>query len=193
MSEWRDAEEVALPVPDEVPEWRDIEFARTGLTLTLQRTGRRQKAQVLEYRDRPDGSRALLVIVDWPRPTIRMAWVAWDPDHMGLLYTERHVPATVEAEPQNGDAVIAGHDMLDCFHGQPVSYWPHHAVEVRVGGRWHEGGLRAHFNGPGGRSVAWVQPRFHEPEWRALVTFSRHYVWDPATIRPRSADQAEQA
>jgi hypothetical protein len=166
-----------------VPDSRDIEFARTGLTLTLQWHGRRQKAQVLEHRDRPDGSRVLLVVVDWPRPTIRMAWVVWDPDRMSLLYADRQVRATAEAEPQNGDAVIAGRGMLDCFEGKPVTYWPRRKVEVRAGGRWHEGELRCHYRGPDGRAVAWVEPRFYEPEWRAVVTFSRFYRWDPATIR----------
>ncbi|WP_345657484.1 hypothetical protein [Streptomyces siamensis] len=187
MNEWRDAEEAALPVPDQVPDWRDTEYARTGLTLTLHRAGRRQKTQVLTYRDQPDGRRALLVVLDWPRPTIRMTWVLWDPDRMSLLYSEHHVPAAAEADKQDGDVAIAGDDMLDCFDDRPVSYWPHRAVEVRVGGRWHEGGLRAHFNGPGGRSVAWVQPRFYEPAWQALISFSRYYVWDPATIRFRDA------
>ncbi|MEU9214848.1 hypothetical protein AB0D27_45200 [Streptomyces sp. NPDC048415] len=86
-------------------------------------------------------------------------------------------------EPQNGDAVIAGRGMLDCFEGKPVTYWPRRKVEVRAGGRWHEGELRCHYRGPDGRAVAWVEPRFYEPEWRAVVTFSRFYRWDPATIR----------
>jgi hypothetical protein len=41
--------------------------------------------------------------------------------------------------------------------------------------------------GAGCRAVAWVEPRFYEAEWRAVVAFSRFYRWDPATIRPRGA------
>ncbi|MEU9212792.1 DUF4158 domain-containing protein [Streptomyces sp. NPDC048415] len=33
--------------------------------------------------------RTALVVVDWPRPTIRMAWVVWDSDRMSLLYADR--------------------------------------------------------------------------------------------------------
>ncbi|MEU9212793.1 hypothetical protein AB0D27_33960 [Streptomyces sp. NPDC048415] len=69
--------------------------------------------------------------------------------------------------------MIAGREMLDCFEGKPVTYWPRRAVEVRAGGRWHEVELRCHYWGPDGRAVAWVEPRFYEPEWRAVVTVSR--------------------
>jgi hypothetical protein len=68
-----------------VPRGREIEFNRTGLQLTLQWDGQRQKTHVLEYRDLPDGRRGILTIVNWPTPAIRMVWVVWDPSRMSLL------------------------------------------------------------------------------------------------------------
>jgi hypothetical protein len=192
MSDWRDAEEVPLPIPAQVPAGEEVEFNRTGLYLTLSRAGRRQRTQVIQYRNLPDGTRAILTVVDWPAPSIRMVWVAWDPDRMSLEYTSGTVLATAEAVPRQGDAHAIGTDeMLDCFTGLPTSYWPHRDVEVRVGGLWRPGKLRSLFHGPGGRAVASVTTSLYEPEWGAWVTFRRMYHWNPEAIRPAHTDQPE--
>ncbi|MET8786886.1 MULTISPECIES: hypothetical protein [unclassified Streptomyces] len=185
MSEWRDAEEVPLPIPVRVPAGEEVEFNRTGLWLTLSRGGRRQRTQVIQYRDLPDGTRAILTIVDWPSPSIPMVWVAWDPDRMSLEYTSREVLATAEAQPREGDAhAIGTGEMLDCFTGDHTTYWPHREVEVRVGGLWRPGRLRCIYRGPRNRAVALVMTSLYEPGWGAWVAFKRMYRWDPAAIRP---------
>ncbi|MGI5133328.1 hypothetical protein [Streptomyces sp. CA-106110] len=168
-----------------MPAGEEVEFNRTGLYLTLSRAGRRQRTQVIQYRNLPDATRAILTVVDWPAPTIRMVWVAWDPDRMSLEYTSGTVLATAEAVPRKGDArAIATDEMLGCFTGPPTSYWPHRDVEVRVGGLWRPGKLRSLFHGPGGRAAAWVTTSLYEPEWGTWVTFRRMYHWNPEAIRP---------
>ncbi|MFD0504525.1 hypothetical protein ACFQ0G_19535 [Streptomyces chiangmaiensis] len=143
-----------------------MEFNRTGLWLTLSRGGRRQRTQVIQYRNLPDGTRAILTIVDRPTPSINMVWVAWDPDRMSLEYTSREVLATAEAELREGDArTIDTGEMLDCFTGDHTAYWPHRDVEVRVGGLWRPGRLRCLYRGPRGRAVALVMTSLYEPDW----------------------------
>jgi hypothetical protein len=193
MSDWRDAEEVPLPIPDQVPARGEVEFNRTGLWLTLSREGRRQRTQVIKYRNLPDGTRAILTVVDWPEPSLRMVWVAWDPDHMSLEYTLGTVLATAEAVPHEGDArAIAAGEMLDCFTGHHTPYWPHRDVEVRVGGFWRQGKMHCLFHGTNGRAVASVTTSLYEPEWGARVAFKRMYRWDPEAIRPSAADEPKQ-
>ncbi|MEU9781446.1 hypothetical protein AB0H92_10815 [Streptomyces phaeochromogenes] len=191
MSE-KNAEAAPLPIPTRVPRGQEIEFDRTGLRLTLQWNDRRQVTQVLEHRDLPDGGRAILAIVDWPMPTIRMVWVLWNPRRMGLLYTGRSVRAAAEAEPCEGDAyAIAVGEMTDCFTGEPEVFHPHRDVEVHAGGRWHPGRMRTRFPGPQGQAVVRVDVSFWEPDWGAEVGFERLYRWDPGAIRPRGTDLPE--
>ncbi|MGX1907678.1 hypothetical protein ACWIID_02260 [Streptomyces phaeochromogenes] len=192
MSDSRDAEEAPLPVPARPPHWRESLFMHTGLQATLHWSGRRQVCNVQDIRDQVDRTRALLVIVDWPRPSIRMAWVRWDPDRMSLEYTATKVRAAVEAEPCEGDAALMGRDQLHCLNGEPIMYQPIRKVEVRIGGRWHDAQLQSRHEGLGGQSVVRVRPWIYEQQWSACVAYRRFYCWDPATIRPRDADQREQ-
>ena len=185
-SQWRDAEEAPLPVPDEVPHRTDTMTHCTGLWLELQWNGRLEKAELLEVLDLADGRRALLTIVNTRRPGIRMAWLYWDADHMRLINEWARSPlATAEADWHEGDAHRIGvGEMLDCFDGDWTTFRPRRDVEVRAGGRWHRGELWCRYNGPTeDRAVITAWMPFYEPEWGTTVTYKRMYRWDPQTIR----------
>ncbi|MGY5014673.1 hypothetical protein ACWCY6_42525 [Streptomyces sp. 900105755] len=177
MSDWRDAMEAPVLVPEKVPRLHETLTNRTGLWVELQWGGERDRTEVLEIRDLPDGPRVLLVIVNVRRPDIRMAWVYWDPARMSLRNEwTRGAPATAEALTHTGDAhAIDVGEMSDCFAGDRTVFWPHRSVEVRVGGRWHPGRLRCLYNGPAGGAVASVMMLFYEPDWGAPVAFKRLY------------------
>ncbi|MFF4802331.1 hypothetical protein ACFY1U_28665 [Streptomyces sp. NPDC001351] len=195
MSEWLDAEEAHLPIPDKRYGWRDGVTNRTGLWLHLQWAGERERAQILEACDLPSGRRALLVVVNGRRPGIRKAWIFWDPSRMSLENRGSSPKASAEARPQRGDAVPADLEHWQaCFNPSTVTrYQPHRGVEVRAGGDWHPGGLRRIYHGPDGRGLAWVDVHFYEPEWNARVVYWRWYCWDPEVIRPTGADLPERA
>ncbi|WP_460088222.1 hypothetical protein [Streptomyces variabilis] len=200
MTEWRDAEEVPVQLPDKVPDWRETVSTRTGLRIELQWDGRRERTELLEVRDLSNGQRALLTIVNTHRPAdpsrrIRTAWVYWDPNCMQLSNPwHRGATATAEIVRHEGDAHrIRVGEMLDCFTGDWTTFQPHRDVEVRAGGRWHWGKLRWRHNGPTrDRAVMVVDAPFYEPEWGAPVTYKRMYRWDPRTVRPVGADQLDQ-
>ncbi|MGA5441527.1 hypothetical protein ACPCKW_18660 [Streptomyces griseoincarnatus] len=83
--------------------------------------------------------------------------------------------------------------MLDCFTDDWTTFQPHRKVEVRAGGRWHQGKLRWRHNGPTqDRAVMVVDFPFCEPTSGASVTYKRMYRWDPRTLRPVGADQRDQ-
>ncbi|MEU6254028.1 hypothetical protein [Streptomyces sp. NPDC047043] len=54
-SQWRDAEEAPIPVPDEVPHWTETMTSCTGPWLKVQWNGRREKTELLEVLDLADG------------------------------------------------------------------------------------------------------------------------------------------
>ncbi|MFF5001582.1 hypothetical protein ACFY3G_02030 [Streptomyces phaeochromogenes] len=184
MTEWRDADQAPLPIPDKVPGLIETMTNRTGLVLHLQWDGERETVEILEARDLPDGRRALLVIVRVRRPGMRRVWVFWDPGRMSLANFWRNARAAAEAEPREGDAVAAGLDMTDCFRDDFTTYAPPRDVEVHIAGRWWPGRLRCRFNGPTeDRAVVKVNVSLWEPEWGAAVEYERMYRWDPAAIR----------
>jgi hypothetical protein len=187
VTEWRDAEEVAVPVPDDVPDWRRTVTTRTGLWIELQWGGQRERSELLEIRDLPDGRRALLTIVNVRRPGIRIAWIYWNPDTMSLFNRwHRGALSAAETDWQEGDAHRIGvGEMSDCFEDCDwTTFRPHLDVEVRAGGRWHQGKLLWRYNGATrGRAVWTVDVGFHEPEWGAVATYQRMYRWDPQAMR----------
>lgn len=184
----QDAVELPPPMPQPLSHWSETMTNCTGLWLEMQWQGRRERTEILEILDMADGRRALLAIVNTRRPDIRMAWVVWDPDRMGLVNRwERGTPSPAEAVRCNGDVhPIAVGEMTDCFTGNFTTFPPYRAVEVRAGGRWHPGRLTAFHHGPEGRAVASVMTLFYEPEWETHVAYKRLYQWDPATIRAAS-------
>lgn len=184
MTEWRDADQAPLPIPYRTPGVRETLTNRTGLLLHLRWGGEREKSEILEARDLPDGRRALLVIVKVRRPGMRRLWVFWDPERMSLANFWRNACAASEVEPREGDAVAAGLDMTDCFRGDFTTYTPPRDVDVLIAGRWRPGKLRCRFNGPTeDRAVVKVNVPLWEPEWDAAVEYERMYRWDPAVIR----------